>query len=1055
VAVLAAAITLMTLDPNDHKDWISEKVLEKTGRSLALNGDISVTLYPWLGLEAHQLDVGNAAGFGEASFLHVDYLKLRIKLMPMFKEHYEVDTVSVHGAVINLARNEEGANNWDDLMSQEKNDTQVFPFAAVVLGGVDIEKASLNWTDASTDTQYEIREMDIKTDALTYGEPIKLSLDFNMLANKPALSGDLKLDGTIAYDTDNQLYTLNPLTVLANIEGENIPGGGTRATLSAAIDVDLNEDTARIQDLKLAVLDMQVLVNLEASHIQEPSPSLQAKVEIEGADLALLFKVAEIEPLATQISEVSDRSFTAHTSLDADLERGDINVSELVLAMLGADVKGKVKALNIFSETPGYKGQLKAAGPDLPTLLQVFGQFQGGSESTLSQYGATVDRSKHKNFMIDASFDADLKTGDVDVSKLAMQMLGATVKGNVKARNIGSNTPGYKGQLKANGPDLPTLLQLFGQLQGDNDSVLSEYGQKFAGIKHKAFKIETDFDADMESGDIDLPKFDINTLGIKVQGDLKASNMSAESGKINGKLDINGNDLAPLLIAIDQQLLSESLKSIRFNAGISGDTNNLNLKSMILRASVVGKQVGEKPVAISLKADTNVNLEKQTMSMAGLSIKGLGLDVSGNIKATNIDLEPAYSGQLNVVPFNLRALMTKLGQDLPETVDKKVFRKLGFETQFVKSSSNFEVKNLNMILDQTSLSGEFSMLGLENPAIKFILDIDRINVDQYLSPSEEGEDNRPITLETAAIKLPIGILQALNVDGSLAIGKLTLSKVKLTNVNLKLKGKDGKIVLAPVAANLYQGSYSGKISINANGKIPKLVVNSAIKGVQIEPLLMDTTGSADLVGRSDISIAVVARGKNTDTFKQTLSGQVELKVSNGILRGVDVPSALEQVELMIENKRFGKVNIEGDTSFDSLTATLPINAGIVNNQDLLLTAPGFKVTGKGVFARLVDMSWKYDLKVAVDERSLSQGEKTYNLGDYTIPIKCRGKIVGSNCKPDTMNLAGRAVKKMIFDELNLSGQGQGQTTPADATSGDQNVDPSKEMLNKALKSIFN
>ena len=99
------------------------------------------------------------------------------------------------------------------------------------------------------------------------------------------------------------------------------------------------------------------------------------------------------------------------------------------------------------------------------------------------------------------------------------------------------------------------------------------------------------------------------------------------------------------------------------------------------------------------------------------------------------------------------------------------------------------------------------------------------------------------------------------------------------------------------------------------------------------------------------------------------------------------------------------------------------------------------------------MSWKYDLKVAVDERSLSQGEKTYNLGDYTIPIKCRGKIVGSNCKPDKMNLAGRAVKKMIFDKLNLPGQGQ--ATPADTTSGDQNVDPSKEMLNKALKSIFN
>ena len=601
VVLIAVVLIVASLDPNEHKDWISEKALEHSGRELILGGDIDVTYYPWLGVEANDITLGNAPGFGEKPFLHADYLKIRIKLMPMFKDQYEVDTVSIHGAFINLARNKEGVNNWDDLLEQEKSDEPTaFPLAAVVLGGVDVQKASLNWLDASTDTHYKIRNMDIKTDALIYGEPIKLNLGLDFETNKPALSGNVSLNSTIAYDIDNQLYNIKPLTLAANIKGENIPGGETKAMFSAVIEVNLDDDTATISKLKLDALDTQVVGGFSASRIQTPGPSIQANIEVNGTDLAQLFKVAEVEPLASQIAKLSDRSFTLNTSLDADLERGDIDVSGMALAMLGATVQGDVKATNILSETPGFKGQLKAAGPDLPTLLKVLGQFQGGSESALSKYGLTFARGKHKAFKIDISFDADLKSGDIDVSKLALEMLGATVQGNVKARNILSETPGYKGQLKAAGPDLPTLLQVLGQAQGGGESALAEYGEKFARLKRKAFKIDVGFDADMKSGDIDIPTLAIDTLGIKVRGKLKARDMQADNGVVNGKLNISGNKLSPLLIALDQKPLSEVLRSISFEAGISGNSKNLNLKPMALKATLAGGQVGMRDLPSQL-----------------------------------------------------------------------------------------------------------------------------------------------------------------------------------------------------------------------------------------------------------------------------------------------------------------------------------------------------------------------------------------------------------------------------------------------------------------------
>ncbi len=1057
VVVIAVVITVATVDPNDHKDWLSEKALEKTGRSLTLGGNVAVSLYPWLGLEANDVSVGNAKGFAEKDFLYAEHINLRVKLMPMLKDQYEIDTVVVRGAKINLAKNKDGVTNWADLVSDKKTDDKAFSFAAVVLGGVDIQNATIVWDDQSTETRYDISNMNVNTDPLRYGEPLSLTVDMDMLANKPALEGHINLASTIAYDIDNQRYNIKPLTVIADMKGANVPGGQTQATLSAAIDLDLDKDTATISDLKLDALETQLLANLSASNIQDPGPSVEASLDINGRNLALLFKVAEIEPLASHLATLKDQNFTLGSKLSADMKRGDIDVSQLSIAMLGATVEGDVKARNTLSETPEYAGALKASGPDLPTLLQVLGQFQGGKDSTLSQYASTIANSKYKKFNIDASFSADMKKGSAEVPRLQLDLLGANVNGEVSARNMQTKAPGYKGKLNASGPDLPTLLQVLGQAQGGKESALREYGNKLSSLGQKAFRINAEFDADLENGNIDVPKLDIDSLGISIDGKLQGKNFQADNGSVNGKLSIKGDNLKPLLKALDNKALMDVLNSVDIEAGISGNANNMNLKPLTLKAMVTTEQTGKKAVAFSLNADTNINLDKQTLSMAGLTLQGLGMNLQGSIKAKNFLEAPAIEGDINVAPFNLRALMTKLGKELPDTADKKVLTKVGLNTTFSASQTDMDISKLALQLDQSKLNGKLSVKDFAKPAIRFGIDIDQINLDRYLPPVEKNSSAKPVTPETAAgaaAQLPIETLQSLNIKGDLSIGQFTMSKAKMSNVKLSIDGKDGKIQLAPATANLYQGSYKGDISIDANGSLPKLVVNSSIKGVQIEPLLKDITGEpASLVGKSDISIAVVARGKNTDTFKQTLSGQAELKVTNGIVRGVDIPGALEQVEIMIEQKRPGKINTEGDTPFSSLTATLPINAGIVNNNDLLLIAPGLQVTGQGVLARLSDMSWNYNLKAGVSERSVAKGEETYNVGGYKIDINCSGKLDPNNCKPDAFKLAGEAVQKMLLDKL-LKGQGDTTTAPAGSNATSTNKDPGKELLDKALKNIF-
>ena len=197
VLVVAVGVAVATLDPNKHKDWIAAKVQEETGRTLAIDGPIALEIYPWLGVQADGVTVGNAPGFGPEPFLKLGHVHARLKFLPLLREQYEIDTVQLHGAVLNLARNKDGVSNWADLVSAEPAESRPLPLTAIVLGGVDVQKAQINWADATTGARYTLKDLTATTGALTYGKPIELALSLNGSANQPAVDGDVKLDGAI------------------------------------------------------------------------------------------------------------------------------------------------------------------------------------------------------------------------------------------------------------------------------------------------------------------------------------------------------------------------------------------------------------------------------------------------------------------------------------------------------------------------------------------------------------------------------------------------------------------------------------------------------------------------------------------------------------------------------------------------------------------------------------------------------------------------------------------------------------------------------------------
>ncbi|NIN61230.1 MAG: AsmA family protein [Gammaproteobacteria bacterium] len=880
VLVLIAGITLAVFDPNEHKDFIVSRVEQATGRSFAITGDIKLSYYPWLGLEAGGITLGNAKGFGKEPMLQLDKVAVRIKTLPLFSEQYILDTFRLTGLRLNLAKNKDGNTNWQDLAAgdgkpadklareEQPDKPGVKSLGALVLGGVDVRDVELNWDDQASRQKVRISNVKFKTGELTYGAPIDLDLSLNTSSNRPALKTTLNLSGTLNYNQDTEIYAFEPIDLKLKLTGDSVPGGSTDLVMKGGLEANLDDDTATIRGLTVDVLN---------------------------------------------------------THLEAD-----------------------IKASEVQSDEPQTEGRLVAKGSDLAQLLSIF--------------------------------------------------------------------------------EIPA-------------------GKDLARLKDRSFDIQLGFNANPAKGDIKVDQLNVRALGIKADGSLDALAITSSKGKMDGQLNATGKDLGPLLAALGQGDLGEVLQQASLNAKLKGDKGEFQISPLQVKTTFAGPRIPNSPVDITLTADTRANLDKGRLEIPNLNLKGLGLDLSAKLNAENIMEDPAYEGQIQLAEFNLRKLAGQLNQILPVMADKQALKKVALGTEFSGHLNLLELDKLQVTLDDTTLKGNVSVADFADPDIEFDLKVDSINADRYLPPKQEGKKTAIATPETtsaAASEFPVETLRALKVKGDLSVEQIIVSNATLQNLKLGIRARDGDIRLEPIKADLYEGKYDAVIDMDARGEALKMVVNSRLDMVNLDPLLRDYMQQEEspLAGIANISLNDIrATGKNTGQVKRTLTGKARMEVNKGILRGIDIANVLEQIEVMLESKRYTQIDSSGNTPFEELSATLDINKGVITNKDLIMLAKGFKVTGEGMLANLNDETIKYNLKTRVDDSRTARGEETFNIGGYGVPIQCRGSFEKPKCLPDADEIAKALFKKsgedklkgLLEKKLGLGGDST-ETTPADSTA---------------------
>ncbi len=270
VLVAAVAIGVLTLvDPNDFKEEIAAAAKENTGRELTIEGDMEMTLFPWLGVKIGKVTLGNAPGFKSDVFAGSDRVEARVQLEPLLlKQELVMDTVTLHGLTVNLERDKAGKTNWADLAagsgkaSSSSGGSGSGGLASLALGGIDLQDAKLAFSDAAQGQSVEISALSLSTGAITPGAPVELSAQANFALGNPKLQGNLTLSGTLNVDGTGQNINVDGLELTTKVTGETLPSGSLEAAIKASISADLGAGTAKVADLSLAAAGLQATAGL-------------------------------------------------------------------------------------------------------------------------------------------------------------------------------------------------------------------------------------------------------------------------------------------------------------------------------------------------------------------------------------------------------------------------------------------------------------------------------------------------------------------------------------------------------------------------------------------------------------------------------------------------------------------------------------------------------------------------------------------------------------------------------------------------------------------------
>lgn len=235
VFVIFAALAYVLVDTRKVASVASAAVHKATGRTLTINGPVSLKLFPHLSIVAADVSLSNVSWAVDPFMAKADQVALNLDWMPLLHQQVSINQVALSGVTLNLQRTvakQKTPGNWDmssstDAPSKDGESVEAFNLHEIQLSNVTIRvrdpqgaltqtlmvdqmTGSLSETqvDFAGRIRWQQQAMDIKG-LLTYKPDAPLDLTLDLLSDKIDLKAADTGSGDSAASTRNARWVFD------------------------------------------------------------------------------------------------------------------------------------------------------------------------------------------------------------------------------------------------------------------------------------------------------------------------------------------------------------------------------------------------------------------------------------------------------------------------------------------------------------------------------------------------------------------------------------------------------------------------------------------------------------------------------------------------------------------------------------------------------------------------------------------------------------------------------------------------------------------------------
>lgn len=552
----------------------------------------------------------------------------------------------------------------------------------------------------------------------------------------------------------------------------------------------------------------------------------------------------------------------------------------------------------------------------------------------------------------------------------------------------------------------------------------------------------------------------------ELEGTQAATNEAAETESSETSEGGSGAGLSGLSLG-DVRIENGELHFTDLASGTTEDIEALNLeislKALNEPLSLDGR-LDWKAETINLKADV-ANLESlmnggSTALEASVNSSPVNFSFNGTAQQASAF---ALAGALDLDVPSVKSLTDWVGAPI-ERQNEETFGPLSVKGQLDLKGPVVAFDDVSLAFDALTAQGALKIDSSGAvPNIVAALSTGVLDVTPYLPPetsSSEGTASDSTSGEAATApstgsdqgwsEEPIDFsgLKSVNADLALKSEGAKIRKITIGVSELGILLQGGKLTADLKQLALYDGQARGKVVLDSSKATPTTAIDFDLSGVQAEPLLSDSADFEKLLGTLNSKANLTTQGASQKAMVSNLNGTGNFIFKDGAVKGINIPGLIRNVSLDALQNSFDEAQ---STDFAELSGTYTIQQGVVNNQDLSMVAPLFRLSGKGTVP-MPPKTLNYRLEPKLVGDLEGQGGDTGAKG-LAVPLMITGPWNDPKIVPD---LAGALTDQLKDPSALIEGVTGGEEGLKLPLGGDDagGVEEVIEKPKEALKKLF-